>query len=103
MENRTKEDYEQSARDGEFTDQAMEDVLNERIRQVAQCKHGGDTNIFDQKNTRNDWVAYISAYLGRAADKCARNERDVQNFRENMVKVAALAVAAIEAHDKKWC
>jgi len=29
--------------------------------------------------------------------------RENCDFRENMVKVAALAVAAIEAHDKGWC
>lgn len=58
---------------------------------------------FDKTNTQNDWVSYITAYAGRAAQKVARNEREGQTFRENMVKVAALAQAAIEAHDAGFC
>ena len=45
----------------------------------------------------------IAAYVGRAADKVARNEKEGQTFRANMVKVAALALAAIEAHDSGYC
>jgi len=85
----------------------METILNEirieRIRQVDQCKHGGDTEKFDESNTRNDWVAYISAYSGRAADKVDRNEKEYNDFRINMIKVATLAIADIEAHDKEFC
>ena len=81
---------------------AFGDVMKERDRQV-KLAHGGDTNAFDKTNTRNDWVAYITAYTGRATNKCLRNERENCGFRENMVKVAALAVAAIEACDKCWC
>ncbi|MAT51427.1 MAG: hypothetical protein CMK32_09625 [Porticoccaceae bacterium] len=61
----------------------------------------------------NDWVAYITAYAGRAAEKVYRNQReselngkdscDKKRFRENMVKVAALALAAIEAHENGYC
>ncbi len=98
----TKEDYDKAAEAGEYRDNALEDIVNERLRQL-HIKHGGDTYEFDKTNSRNDWVAYIVAYAGRASDKCARNEKDGQKFRENMVKVAALALAAIEATDKKWC
>lgn len=76
-----------------MNNQALNDVLNERNKQKASFTD------FDKTNTQNDWVAYISAYAGRAADRVLRNQREGQGFRENMVKVAALAIAAIEAND----
>lgn len=82
------------------TDNVLVEVAEERQRQLYLA-HGGDTNKFDENNSCNDWVAYISAYVGRAADKCPRNKS--HDFRDMMIKVAALAVAAIEAYDKQWC
>ncbi len=81
---------------------AISDIVDERSRQV-KLAHGGDTEAFDKANSRNDWIAYINAYTGRAANKCFRNEKEKQSFRDNMVKAAALCVAAIEAHDKGYC
>jgi uncharacterized protein YcbX len=49
---------------------------------------------FDKKNTPNDWVCYIAQYLGRAVTM----PWSAATFRVGMVKVAALAFAAIE-----WC
>ncbi len=80
----------------------IEDIQKERARQVS-LSHGGDTNEFDKTNSRNDWIAYLNAYSGRAAEKVFRNEQEGQEFRVNMVKTAALCVAAIEAHDKGYC
>lgn len=81
---------------------AIEDVVAERERQIS-CAHGGDTDEFDKTNSRNDWIAYVAGYTGRASQKMFRNERENQSFRENMVKAAAVCVAAIEAHDKGYC
>ena len=81
----------------------IDEVMKERERQIESCKHGGDTDSFDKSNTKNDWVGFVSAYAGRAADKCFRNEREGQSFRENMIKVAALAIAAVEASDNGNC
>lgn len=83
-------------------DKIIAEVVAERERQDALA-HGGDTEAFDKGNSRNDWIAYLNAYSGRAAQKVYRNEVERQEFRRNMVKVAALAVAAIEAHDKGYC
>ena len=58
-------------------------------RDGQDAKWGGQQH--DQKHTPNDWVAYIAKHAGKAADG--------DNFRAQMAKVAALAVAAIEAHD----
>lgn len=76
---------------------AVQAISNERNVQRTQFSE------FDKTNSRNDWVAYISAYAGRAAAKVKRNERDGTEFRDMMVKVAALAQAAIEAHDAGYC
>ena len=81
-----------------MTDRVLEEIGDERRRQKSLA-HGGDTDQFDRTNSENDWVAYICAYAGRASRKVARNERERQDFRSNMIKVAALAVAAIEAFD----
>jgi len=78
------------------------DIVAERERQKSLA-HGGDTDEFDKGNSRNDWIAYLNAYSGRAAQKVFRNEKEGQDFRTNMVKTAALCVAAIEAHDKGYC
>ena len=83
------------------TKEILDAVGKERERQ-HRLALGGDTDTFDRSNSRNDWVAYISAYAGRAAAKVARNEIVSCHFRSMMVKVAALAVAAIEANDKGW-
>lgn len=47
---------------------------------------------FDEKNTPNDWVAYVNKYLGQAVTHPFNDGV----FRTNMRKVAALAVAALE-------
>jgi len=79
----------------------IDDIVNERKRQ-ENLKHGGDTAEFDKQNSANDWISYIIAYAGRAARKVGRNDREFCLFRENMVKVAALALASIEAYDSKY-
>lgn len=65
-------------------------IIKERTRQ--DLKWGGP-NHDDRHNTR-DWAAFIVQYLGEAV----KWEHDVKILREAMVKVAALAIAAIE-----WC
>lgn len=83
-------------------DKVIADIIAERNRQ-RELANGGDTDEFDRGNSRNDWIAYINAYTGRAAEKVFRNYREKQGFRENMVKEAAIAVAAIEAFDNNYC
>jgi hypothetical protein len=74
----------------------LQEIEHERRRQEAS-----PVNCLDQGHTRNDWVALIAAYNGCASAKVVRNQGE--DFRKCMVTVAALAVAAIEAHDKGWC
>lgn len=51
---------------------------------------------FDDKNTSNDWCSYVCRY----ATSAAGFDVPTVQFRAQMVKVAALAVAAIEATDR---
>ena len=79
-----------------FNENILQEVAEERERQIDLALEG-DTDAFDLDNTQNDWIAFITAYAGRAAEKCYRNHREGLDFRVMMIKVAALAVAAIEA------
>lgn len=69
----------------------FEEVDHERERQ--ELKWGTD---FDDQNTVNDWCAYFAKY---AVNSAPLDKDDVYSRRE-LVKLAALAVAAIEAHDR---
>jgi hypothetical protein len=77
--------------------------VREELNRQQQLAHNGNTEENDKTNTQNDWVATMSAYIGRAADKVYRNQREGQTFRENMKKAIAVAVSAIRAHDKGYC
>jgi hypothetical protein len=77
--------------------EATVEIKREREYQKTQFTE------FDKTNSKNDWVSYITAYAGRAADKVKRNETEGQKFRDNMVKVGALAQAAVEAYDAGFC
>lgn len=58
-------------------------------RKYQDKKWGGPSH--DDMETQEKWLEYIAQYSNKA---------DV-DFRTRMVKVAALAVAAIESHDRK--
>lgn len=79
-----------------------EEVNKARVRAAKLLVESGQ-EIFDHDNSQNDWVAYICAYAGRAAQKVVRNDREGCTFRQNMLKVAGLAMDAIAAYDKGWC
>lgn len=68
-----------------------EDIFAEIERERAyQDKKWG--REFDNKNTPNDWVAYIALYLGKAVTL----PWDRTAFRTAILKVAALCVAILE-------
>ncbi len=66
------------------------EIREEREKQDE--KWGGPSH--DDGHTSHDWVAYVTRHLGKAV--MWPWEREV--FRKQMVRVAALAVAAVE-----WC
>lgn len=67
--------------------EVFEAIETERAYQVG--KWGSE---FDSKNTPNDWVTYITKYLGQSVTMPFDSER----FRTQILKVATLAVAALE-------
>lgn len=78
--------------------QALNDIYDERLQHQSEQL---DWSKLDEINTRNDFVSYIVAYAGRAAN-CGRNQDPTLDFREMMVKVGALSLAAIEAYDRNF-
>ena len=74
-----------------MTEEILELIRNERIRQDDLW---GDE--FDSKNTPNDWVAYVTRYAGLAVTMPWNPEE----FEDKMLKVAAIAVAALEQSRK---
>lgn len=75
----------------ESFDKTIAAVLAER--EYQDRKWGEE---FDSKNTPNDWVAYICAYLGSAVTM----PWNAETFRTRLVKTAALCFAAIEWLDR---
>lgn len=78
----------------------MEQVINEVQAEIQKALEKLPEGFEDQ-NSNNDYIAYVTAYLGRAADGVFRNEREGQTFRDNMVKAAGLCISAIVAYDKR--
>ena len=74
--------------DSKLFRRAMADVTAERVAQPPWD---------DDENTEGCWVAYIVNYASRWA-MCGMFDPERYSFRSCMVKVAALAIAAIE-----WC
>lgn len=55
---------------------------------------------FDNKNTANDWVAYITRYAADGAYDGREHKYNKEYFRRALIKTAALCVAAILAIDR---
>lgn len=69
-------------------------VNQERLRQDAEW--GGPDH--DRKHNSHDWIAYIVKHTGKAVMTPFRPE----TFVTSMLKVAALAVAAVEWASDTW-
>ena len=71
------------------------DVINERKRQDEKW---GGSKIDDQRNRPFDWCLIIQDYasLARTMARLDSSEK----YRKRMVQIAALAVAAVESHDR---
>lgn len=65
------------------------EILRERLFQDE--KWGGE--FHDDQHTEQEWISFIKKHSVRA-------DLDGYDFREQMIKVAALAFAAIESHDR---
>lgn len=76
--------------------QAIFDEINaERVTQDSQW--GGPSH--DDGHTLNEWIAIIVRHVGLAASD--GGDEVAKRFRRQMIRVAALAVAAVESLDRK--
>jgi hypothetical protein len=69
----------------------------ETERQCQDALWGGETH--DDAHPACGWVALLVRHVGLAVDDGTADADE--RFRRQMVRVAALAVAAIEAHDRR--
>jgi len=76
-----------------MSNETYDEIRNERKKQDK--KWGGIDH--DDKHSSHDWVAYIVRHTGMAVHW----PWDTNIFRQQMIRVAALAVAAIEWTDRK--
>lgn len=81
-----------------MSNRILDEIKAERVRQ--DLKWGG--SVHDDQHSMNDWITFITAYATKEYDCCEQHiAGDLFVFRDNAVKVAALAVAAIEWVDRK--
>ena len=78
-------------------DLIFKEIDEERARQDGQWGGKG----YDDKHDVRDWVAYVLNFLARTVAKEANWGFNLKRAREAFVKVAALAIAAIESIDRK--
>ena len=57
-------------------------------------------SIHDDKHGTRDWTSFIAVYLGRANGVESNWGEDLDQVRAMFIKVATLAVAAIESIDR---
>ncbi len=70
------------------------EIEQERYRQDKQW--GGSNH--DDKHGENDWLVILMRHLGLAANDEA--EEVPERFRRQLVRVAAIALAALESYDR---
>lgn len=77
--------------------------INEE-RDVQDDTYGGV--VHDDEHSPNDWIVLVARYATKAAAYPACSDEmtpdDWANFRKNMRRAAALAVAAIEYADRNF-
>ena len=76
-------------------DQILDEIRRERDRQDET--YGGPDH--DDSHYPGDWCLILTKYLGRAAAETIDVEPDAA-FRENMIKIAAVAIAATQSFDR---
>ncbi len=86
----------------EFVDKLSETIIarTEEVEAevIRQLKLWGTE--FDDKNTANDWVAYILYYLAQASYAGRKELYSPQKFQESLKKAASLCISAIVAVDR---
>ena len=82
-------------------DQILAQIKAERERQKSLQFNGVPADEYDKSNSQSDWITFITRFASGSAPRLGR--KDSRSFRDQMVVVAALAVAAIENNDAGNC
>lgn len=93
------EDHKIPSANGIITSGILTEILAERTHQ--ENKWGVE---HDDTHVPNDWSAFLITYLGKAVsafEDSGTSENKWRLFRYNMIKISAIAIAAIEAVDRK--
>lgn len=85
---------EQHSPDGQTV---YDEIKAERERQDQRW--GGPEH--DDEHSASDWANLVYQYLYSAFGEAEGKRHDAEGYRGRMLQVAALAVAAIESHDRK--
>lgn len=72
-----------------------QEIQDERSRQDVQW--GGHEH--DDEHARHEWNGFIAHQMSAAATAVVQDDQSA--WRERMIKIAALAVAAVESHDRR--
>lgn len=64
----------------------------ETERRAQDEEYGGPEH--DDEHTRQEWAGFIQAHLAKGLES-------PDKYRNQMIRVAALAIAAIEVHDRQ--
>jgi hypothetical protein len=75
----------------------LREITEERGRQ--DIEFGGPNH--DDIVTRSEWGAIILRHGGLAMGHSAKADNDDEIYRRQLIRVAAIAVAAIQSHDRK--
>ena len=75
------------------TKEAINLIENERERQKTLTFNGVPSEKWDRTNNIDNWVSYITTYVGKCGTAAVNNN---ENIIRNLVKVGALAIAALE-------
>lgn len=70
--------------------QILDYIAKERARQDSL-----PGSEYDQKHSHNDWIAIANMYLGRSASR-KHIPTSKKDFNENLIKAAAVILAALE-------
>lgn len=88
------------------TERVLKEIRGERARQFAEWgwqPNNGDRDLVahehDDQHAPGDWTRFIVRHLGRAEQGIEDGDR--YRYRDQLLRVAALAVAAIESFDRK--
>lgn len=84
----------QMKHDSQVQDTILDTIITKIKGEHARQKSLWGT-VFDDKNTLDNWIAFITAYCGKAF-----SADSPKKARHRLLQVATLAIAACEAYDR---